>query len=76
MLQTKFSYSREKKKRVPDIFYYMLFHYWARFKRHVTAVQIEVRFKHGTLHNLVSNACNCLAELNSYILNAFDESVF
>ena len=75
MLQTKFSYSREKKKRAR----YLLLHAFSllgRFKRHVTAVQIEVRFKHGTLHNLVSNACNCLAELNSYILNAFDESVF
>ena len=67
MLQTKFSYSREKKKGVPDIFYYMLFHYWARFKRHVTAVPIDIRFKQGALLDLVSNA-----EINSYILNTFE----
>ena len=63
----------KKEKNLTDIFYYMLFHYWARFKRYyVTAVQTEIRLKRGTLHGLVSHACYCLAELNSYILNAFD----
>ena len=66
----------KKEKSMTDIFYYMLFYYSARFKRYVAAVQIEIRFKHGTLRDLVSNACYCLAELNSYILNASDESVF
>ena len=73
-------------------FYYVLFHYYARFKCQVTAVSIEIRFKHGALQNLVSkfvllsgrtqfiySKCIWIMHwnlINAFLFLAFDNSYF